>query len=115
MTARNKGFARPAATMLIGAAVVGPTSFAAPSPCTIGQPGLQTVDSPKNNPKFSRDAARSGHRRRHGEHVLRRQPGPDQADLLVDDEPVADRVLGHDARLDEVQEVVRAAGLRAGA
>ena len=32
-----------------------------------------------------------------------------------DDEPVADRVLGHDPRLDELQQVVRAAGLRAGA
>jgi hypothetical protein len=53
MTARNKGFAGLAATMLIGAAVVGPTSFAAPSACTIGQPGCQTVDSPKNNEKFS--------------------------------------------------------------
>ena len=53
MTARNKGFAGLATTLLIGAAVVGPSSFAAPSPCTVGQPGCQTVDSPKNNPKFS--------------------------------------------------------------
>ena len=53
MTARNKGFAGLAVTMLIGAGVVGPSSFAAPAPCTIGQPGCKTVDSPKNNPKFS--------------------------------------------------------------
>ena len=53
MTARNKGLAGLAATMLIGTAVVGQSSFAAPSPCTVGQPGCQTVDSPKNNPKFS--------------------------------------------------------------
>jgi hypothetical protein len=36
MTARNKGFAGLAATMLIGTAVVGPSSFAAPSPPTNG-------------------------------------------------------------------------------
>ena len=53
MTARHKGLAGLAATMMIGAAVGGPASFAAPAPCTIGQPGCQTVDSPKNNPKFS--------------------------------------------------------------
>jgi hypothetical protein len=28
-------------------------SAAAPAPCEIGQPGCKTVDSPKNNPKFS--------------------------------------------------------------
>src|SRR5688572_2609586 len=54
MTARNKGFAGLAVTMLIGAAAVGPSSFAAPSPCTVGQPGCKTVDDPsKSNPKFS--------------------------------------------------------------
>ena len=53
MTARNTGLAGLASTMLIAAGIVGPSSFAAPSPCTIGQPGCETVDSPKNNPKFS--------------------------------------------------------------
>ena len=28
-------------------------SSAAPNPCEVGQPGCKTVDSPKNNPKFS--------------------------------------------------------------
>ncbi len=53
MTARNKGLAGLATTMLIATGVVGQASFAAPSPCVVGQPGCQTVDSPKNNPKFS--------------------------------------------------------------
>ena len=53
MDGRKKGFVGLAATMLVGAALVGPSSFAAPSPCEIGQPGCKTVDSPKNNPKFS--------------------------------------------------------------
>ena len=34
---------------------------------------------------------------------------------LLDHEPVADRVLGHDLRLDEVLQVAGPAGLRAGA
>ena len=39
MTARNKGFAGLATTMLIATAVVGPSSFAAPSPPTNGGNG----------------------------------------------------------------------------
>ena len=39
MNARHKGFAGLAATMLIGAAVVGPSSFASPSPPTNGGNG----------------------------------------------------------------------------
>ena len=54
MTARSKGFAGLAATMLIATGVVGQASFAAPAPCTVGQPGCKTVDDPnKNNDKFS--------------------------------------------------------------
>ena len=39
MTARNKGFAGLATTMLLATAVVGPSSFAAPSPPTNGGNG----------------------------------------------------------------------------
>ena len=53
MDARKKGFVGLATTMLVAAAIVGPASFAAPAPCEIGQPGCKTVDSPKNNAKFS--------------------------------------------------------------
>jgi hypothetical protein len=42
-----------AGLMAIGIAVVPIGSSAAPNPCEIGQPGCKTVDSPKNNPKFS--------------------------------------------------------------
>ncbi len=39
MTARNKGFAGLATTMLLATAAIGPSSFAAPSPPTNGGNG----------------------------------------------------------------------------
>ena len=42
-----------AAIMAAALLVVPMFGSAAPAPCQIGQPGCKTVDSPKNNPKFS--------------------------------------------------------------
>ena len=42
-----------AGVLVVAIAAIPLGSSAAPNPCEIGQPGCKTVDSPKNNPKFS--------------------------------------------------------------
>ena len=63
MNARKKGLAGLAATMLIGAAVVGPSSFANPSPPTNGGNGAgqsgQCTGAAQDRPG---DACQSGNK-----------------------------------------------------